>query len=98
MENCEKLNDHYWDKIVQEWPRIITAYQEHEDKKPILEYSLPDRIIYAYPANEYIDALSFQKREDARKIYQSACLENKMMIFVKDMENKILQSFITPID
>jgi hypothetical protein len=74
------------------------AYQEHEDKKPIIEYSLPDHVIYAYPANEYIDRLGFEKREDARKIYQQARLEDKMMIFVKDMENRILQSYVTEIE
>jgi len=98
MENTIKSDDHYWDVIKKAWPSIIMAYQEHEDKKPIIEYSLPDHVIYAYPANEYIDRLGFEKREDARKIYQNACLEHKMMIFVKDMENRILQSYVTEIE
>ncbi|MFH0998133.1 MAG: hypothetical protein V1844_21935 [Pseudomonadota bacterium] len=98
MGKSNNSDDHYWDKIVQEWPHIITAYQEHEDKKPIMEYRLPDRKIYAYPANEYIDDLSLRTREDARKTYQRACLEHKMMIFVRDMENKILKSYVTQID
>lgn len=37
QENCKISDDHYWDKIVQEWPRLISAYQAHEDKKPIME-------------------------------------------------------------
>ena len=98
MKYLEKSNDHYWDKIVQAWPHIITAYQKHEDNKPIMEYRLPDRKIYAYPANEYIDDLSLRTREDARKTYQRACLENKMMIFVKDLENQILKSYVIQID
>lgn len=97
MGKSKKSDDLYWDKIVQEWPRIISAYHEHEDKKPIMEYRLPARKIYAYPANDYIDDLSLRSREDARKTYQRACLENKMMIFVKDMENKILRSYVTEI-
>jgi hypothetical protein len=98
MKNTIKSDDHYWDVIKKAWLRIIMAYQEHEDKKPIIEYSLPDHVIYAYPANEYIDRLGFEKREDARKIYQQARLEDKMMIFVKDMENRILQSYVTEIE
>ena len=98
MENPIESDDHYWDVIKKAWPSIISAYQEHEDKKPIMEYSLPDHAIYAYPANEYIDRLGFEKREDARKIYQNACLEFKMMIFVRDMENRILQSYVTEIE
>ena len=77
---------------------LISAYQAYEDKKPIMEYRLPDRIIYAYPANDYIDDLSLRNREHARNTYQRACLENKKMIFVKDMENKILKSYVTPMD
>jgi hypothetical protein len=98
MEKNKKSDDHYWDEIVQVWPHIITAYQKYEDKKPIMEYNLTDRKIYAYPANDYIDDLSLRSREEARKTYQRACLENKMMIFVKDMENKILKSYVTQID
>jgi len=98
QENCKVSDDHYWDKIVLEWPRLISAYREHEDKKPIMEYRLPNRTIYAYPANDYIDDLSLRSREDARNTYQRACLENKIMIFVRDMENKILKSYVTPID
>ena len=98
MGRTKKSDDHYWDMIFQEWPHIITAYQEHEDKKPIMEYSHTDRKIYAYPANDYIDDLSLRSREDARKTYQRACIENKIMIFVKDMENKILKSYVTAID
>ncbi len=32
MEKNKKSDDHYWDKIVQAWPRISTEYQEYEDK------------------------------------------------------------------
>ena len=98
MGKITESDDQYWETILQEWPRIINAYHEHEDKKPIMEYRLPDRTIYAYPANDYIDDLSLRSREDARNTYQRACLENKMMIFVKDMKNKILKSYVTPID
>ena len=97
MRNCKISDDHYWGKIVQEWPRLISAYQEHGDKKPIMEYSLPDRTIYAWPANNYIDSLSLRNREDARNTYQRACLENKIMIFVKDVKNKTLKSYVTSI-
>jgi len=98
MENLDKSNDLYWDKILQAWPDIIMAYQAFEDKKPIIEYRIPDRKIYAYPAIEYIDDLSLRTREDARKTYQQACLENKIMIFVRDMDNKVLKSYVTEIE
>jgi hypothetical protein len=98
MEITKKSDDPYWEMIVQEWPHIISAYQEHEDKKPIMEYRHPDRKIYAYPANDYIDDLSLRNREDARKTYQRACIENKIMIFVKDTKNQILRSYVTAID
>ena len=98
MGKITESDDQYWETILQEWPRIINAYHEHEDKKPIMEYRLPDRKIYAYPANDYIDDLSLRSREDARNTYHRSCLENKMMIFVKDMKNKILKSYVTSMD
>jgi len=98
MENFDKSNDLYWDKILQVWPHIIMAYQAHEDKKPIMEYQIPNHKIYAYPAIEYINDLSLRSREDARKTYQQACLENKIMIFIRDMDNKVLKSYVTEIE
>ncbi len=98
MENPIESDDHYWDIIKKAWPYIVMLYQAHEDKKPIMEYRLPDRKIYAYPAIEYIDDLSLRNREDAMKTYRQACLEFKMMIFVKDLENRILQSYVTEIE
>jgi hypothetical protein len=32
MGNFKKSNDHYWDKIMQEWRSIVTACQVHEDQ------------------------------------------------------------------
>ena len=74
------------------------AYQAHEDKKPIMEYRIPDRKIYAYPAIEYFEDLSLISREDARKTYRQACLENKIIIFIRDMDNKVLKSYVTEIE
>jgi len=97
MGKSKKSDDIYWEMIVEAWPHIITAYQAYEDKKPIMEYRLPERKIYAYPANDYIHDLSLRNREDARKTYQRACIEHKMMIFVRDIDNKILKSYVTEI-
>ena len=97
MENPIESDDHYWDVIKKAWPRIISTYRLFQNKKPILEYKLPDRKIYAYPAIDYINSLSLRTREKTRQEYQQACLELKMMIFVRDMENNILRSYVTAI-
>ena len=97
MENPIESDDHYWDVIKKAWPSIISTYRLFQNKKPILEYKIPDRKIYAYPAKAYINALSLRTREKTRKEYKQACLELKMMIFVRDMENNILRSYVTEI-
>ena len=94
MLKRRKPQDPYWDLIKEQWSIIFTAYQLHEDRKPIIEYQLPDHIVVAYPACEYIDGLSFRTREETRKQYQSACISQKVMVFIKDMENRILRSYV----
>jgi len=98
MENLDKSNELYWDKILHAWPHIIKAYRIFQHMNPIMEYRIPDRKIYAYPAIEYIDDLSLRTREDARKTYQQACIENKIMIFIRDLKNKVLKSYVTEIE
>jgi|GEM_PF-3453091 hypothetical protein len=44
-------DDLYWEIIGKEWSHITFAYREHANKKPIIEYSLPGRIIYSYPGD-----------------------------------------------
>jgi hypothetical protein len=91
-------NEYYWNLIEKAWPKIIFAYRSFESKKPILEYRLPERKIYICPGEEYIDSLTPRTREKTREEYRQACLENKMMIFVKDMKKQILKSYIADID
>jgi hypothetical protein len=96
MMKRRKPKDPYWDIIKEKWPSILMAYRLHEDKKPIIEYQLPDHIILACPAREYIDALSLRTSEDTRREYQLASVNQEVMVFIKDMENRILRSYILP--
>ncbi|MGA7874503.1 MAG: hypothetical protein WCA08_02490 [Desulfoferrobacter sp.] len=97
MMKRRKPQDPYWKAIKEQWPTILMAYQLHEDKKPIIEYQLPDHIVLAYPACEYIDGLSLRTREDTRKQYQLASANQKVIVFIKDMENRILRSYVLPL-
>jgi len=97
MKNNNISKDIYWEKVKNEWPHIITAYRMFQYLNPILEYHLPDRKIFAYPATDYINSLSLRTRETTREMYRQACIENEMMVFVRDMEKNILRSYVVPI-
>jgi hypothetical protein len=92
-----KPQDPYWKVIKEQWASILMAYQLHEDKKPIIEYRLPDHIVLAYPPCEYIDGLSLRTRDETKKQYQSASVNQKVMVFIKDLDNRILRSYVLPL-
>ena len=96
MKN-KKPKDIYWEKITKAWPNIIKAYRIFQHLNPILEYHLPDRKIFAYPATDYINSLSLRTRETTREMYQQSCMENEIMVFVRDIKNNVLRSYVVPI-
>jgi len=98
MMKRRKPQDAYWEVIKEQWPSILMAYQLHEDKKPIIEYRLPDHLVLAYPAYEYIDGLSMRTRDETKKRYQLASVNQKVMVFIRDFDNRILRSYVLPLD
>ncbi len=73
-------------------------YRKYEDKNPVMELSLPSHKIYAYPYSEYLKALSKKDQKILKKEYNEAIRNNKMVVFVRDEEEKVLKSSLFPIE
>jgi hypothetical protein len=86
----------YTDQIAEFWPTIMLAWQEHSDKHPVIECDLANRIVTAYPAEQYIDGLSERTRKSTRQEFERVVDESGMMVFIRDSENRILQSYSYP--
>lgn len=78
--------------------QIQLLYSRFADKKPIIELVLPSRKIYAYPFLDYMKTLSKRSQELLKKEYHTAIRANKMIVFIRDNEERILKSASFPIE
>lgn len=84
----------YTEQIAEFWPTIMQAWYEHGDKSPIIECDVVCRTIAAMPAKEYIDSLTERTRKSTRRQFEKITAEGRMMVFIRDSKNRILQSHV----
>jgi len=90
--------DPYFDALGKVWPYVVRTYDDFKDNKPIIEYELPRRMVYAYPAIDYINDLTERTREQTRQLYKQAAAADEFMVFVRDTKNRVLRSYVFPIE
>ena len=88
----------YTEQIAEFWPTIMQAWGEHGDKHPIIECDVVSGKVAAMPAKEYIDELSVRSQEKTRRDFDKITAEGGMMVFISDSKNRILQSYVFPLD
>jgi len=84
----------YSSEIDSHWATIERAWNDHADKLPIIECDLAKGQVIAYPAKEYIGDLSDRTRQETQRCYDRAVREGSMMLFIRDSDNRILQSYV----
>lgn len=87
-----KTTDDFFDIIDEHMGHIQLFYKKFADKRPVMEVSLPSGKIYAYPYTEYLKTLSERSQKMLEKEYKEAIKNNKMVVFVRDNEEKVLKS------
>jgi len=84
----------YRKQLVEFWPTIMQAWDEHGDKHPIIECDIVNRRVLAMPAEEYIDGLTDRTRKAARRCYERITREGGMMVFIRDSKLLVLESHL----
>lgn len=92
------MDDPYLEIIEKQWSNILMMYKQFEDKKPIIEYEICDHKIYAHPANNYLNSLTTRTSSMMKKQYQQAIKNNKFILFIKDIKNEKLRSYVFDIE
>ena len=85
-------SEQYLDVIEEQWSNILKLYKEFEDKKPIILYDIQEQRISAYPYESFKSDLTKKSQTILEKQYNDALLENKVVVFVRDIEQKTLVS------
>lgn len=87
------MREPYLTIIGEQWDHILRLYKKFEDKKPIMLFDIQEQKIYAYPYKDFKAAMNKKSQISLKEQYESAVAENKMVVFVKDNENKKLRSY-----
>jgi hypothetical protein len=86
-------SDYLLEAAEENWPHILTAYRQFEDKMPVVLYDIQERRIYVYPYADFLRDLSEKSQITLKDQYERAVQDNKIVVFVRDNERRRLVSF-----
>jgi hypothetical protein len=89
--------DPYWKILRQKWPYIQRLYETFAEKRPIMLYDIEERLIYAYPYEQYRLELSERSQSSLKKQYEDASANGMLVVFIRDNKKKKLRSYTVPI-
>jgi hypothetical protein len=86
------MDEEFFEIVSEHWGQILNLYKKIEDKKPIMLIDIQEQKLYAYPYLDYKSSLTERSQAMLEKEYEAALLNNKVVVFVQDNENKQLLS------
>jgi len=91
QEDSER--DDLLEAAMDKWSAIQKAYRDFAEKQPIILYDIQEERIYAYPYKEFKADLSKRSQGMLEVQYRDAKRDNKIVVFVRDNEQRRLVSF-----
>lgn len=92
MEN--DTGDYLFDAMAEHWEYVVRLYKEFEDKRPVMLYDLQEKRIYACPYENFKSEMSPRTQVSLTEQYERAGTEGKMVVFVRDNDEKRLVSYL----
>lgn len=86
-------SDYLLDAAEVNWPHILMMYRLFEEKKPVMLYDLQKQAVYAYPYLEFRQELSERSQQSLKDQYERAVRDGKIVLFVRDNDQRRLRSF-----
>ena len=93
QEESNQGGDYLLDAVHMNWDDILTAYRQFGERKPIVLFDLQEQEIYVYPYEEFKKEMAPKSRKSLTVQYEKALRENKIVVFVRDNEQKRLAAF-----
>jgi len=86
------MYEEFFEIVSEHWDQILNLYKKIDDQKPIMLIDIEDQKLYAYPYIDFKSSLTERSQAMLEKEYEAALLNNKVVVFVQDNENKRLWS------
>ena len=80
-------------QILEFWPTIAQAWNEHCAKRPVIELDLDDGVVKVWPAHAYIENLIDDEKGRTRDQFDQLLDQGGIMVFIKGRKKRILQTF-----
>jgi len=85
--------DYLLDTVNEQRKNFLYAYKQFEDKKPIVLFDIQEQRIYIYPYEDFKSEMNPRNQASLTEQYEKAHRENKIVVFVRDNEQRRLVSF-----
>jgi hypothetical protein len=89
----QTTGDPYLDIAYAQLDNIRMWYRMFAAKKPVMLYDIQEQLIYAYPYREFKADLSQRSQATLEDQYRRAVADNRMVVFVRDNEQRRLVSY-----
>jgi hypothetical protein len=87
------MADPYLGLIEEQWPNVASLYNEHAEKYPVMLLDVRGMEIHAFPFEEFRALLDGPSQAALDDQYRRAVENRQMVLFVRDTERKIFQSY-----
>jgi hypothetical protein len=95
---AETTGDPYLDTVYDQLHNTRRLYHLFASKKPVMLYDIQEQKIYAYPYREFKADLSERSQALLEEQYRRAVAEGKMVVFVRDNDQRRLVSYALDIE
>jgi hypothetical protein len=90
--------DELWAAVEEHHDVILRAYADFEEKKPIILLDIQEQRIYACPYKDFKDDLSASNQASLTEQYEEAIASNRIVVFVRDNDQRKLVSYTIDYD
>ena len=85
--------DYLFDALSEYLEHVTAAFSQFEDKRPVMLFDIQEERIYAYPYEDFKSELSATSQVTLAEQYEQAQRSGKMVVFVRDNDNRRLASY-----
>jgi len=85
--------NYLYDALSEYLEHVMAAYKQYEAKRPVMLFDIQEQRIYAYGYEGYKSELSARNQVTLAEQYEQAQRSGKMVVFVRDNDNRRLVSY-----
>ena len=85
--------DYLLDVANEQLNNIRYAYKQFEGRKPIVLFDIQEQRVYVYPYQDFKSEMSPRSQASLTEQYEKALRENKIVVFIRDNDQRRLVSF-----